>query len=247
MSIVRDFEMAFNRQDVTALVACFTPTGRYRDTFFGEHIGHAALRAMFERMFHERRDYASTMEHVVEDDRRAAAGWTFSYVVRNAVPPRATGVVAQRARLPPRQLRDERLRPYPLPPAGDSPVHPGLRPGGVGAEVRLPRPAARARAGGRRGRARQHGGAPPAPPRGGVGARGPAHGVGALHGRGLARDLRRPPRGPRPADRDERRAVAGGAAPLMHRRGPRRPPPSHPQEGLRGQARARTAVTPTRR
>src|SRR2546427_9233501 len=58
MSIVRDFEMAFNRQDVTALVACFTPTGRYRDTFFGEHIGHAALRAMFERMFHEGRDYA---------------------------------------------------------------------------------------------------------------------------------------------------------------------------------------------
>src|SRR2546425_1290345 len=56
MSIVRDFEVAFNRQDVTALVACFTPTGRYRDTFFGEHIGHAALRAMFERMFHEGRD-----------------------------------------------------------------------------------------------------------------------------------------------------------------------------------------------
>src|SRR2546425_3224736 len=32
-------------------------------------------------------------------------------------------------------------------------------------------------------------------------------------------------------------------APLVHRRGPRWPPPSHPQEGLRGQARARTAVT----
>jgi steroid delta-isomerase-like uncharacterized protein len=86
MSIVRDFEMAFNRQDVTALVACFTPTGRYRDTFFGEHIGHAALRAMFERMFHEGRDYAWTMERVVEDDRRAAAEWTFSYVVSHAVP-----------------------------------------------------------------------------------------------------------------------------------------------------------------
>ena len=86
MSIVRDFEMAFNRQDVTALVACFTPTGRYRDTFFGEHIGHAALRAMFERMFHEGRDYAWTMERVVEDDRRAAAEWTFSYVVSSAVP-----------------------------------------------------------------------------------------------------------------------------------------------------------------
>src|SRR3989442_5285060 len=86
MSMVRDFEMAFNRQDVTALVACFTPTGRYRDTFFGEHIGHAALRAMFERMFHEGRDYAWTMERVVEDDRRAAAEWTFSYAVSNAVP-----------------------------------------------------------------------------------------------------------------------------------------------------------------
>src|SRR2546427_12938725 len=41
---------------------------------------------MFERMFHEGRDYAWTMEHVVEDDRRAAAEWTFSYVVSNAVP-----------------------------------------------------------------------------------------------------------------------------------------------------------------
>src|SRR3989442_3039759 len=71
MSIVRDFEMAFNRQDVTALVACFTPTGRYRDTFFGEHIGHAALRAMFERMFHEGPDYAWTLPHLGEDDRRA--------------------------------------------------------------------------------------------------------------------------------------------------------------------------------
>jgi len=86
VGIVRDFEKAFNRQDVNALVACFTPTGRYRDTFFGEHIGHAALRAMFERMFHEGREYAWTMDIVVEDERRAAAEWTFSYVVSDAVP-----------------------------------------------------------------------------------------------------------------------------------------------------------------
>ena len=86
MSIVSDFEKAFNRQDVAALVACFTPTGSYRDTFFGEHGGHPALRAMFERMFHEGSEYAWTMETVVEDERRAAAEWTFSYVVSDAVP-----------------------------------------------------------------------------------------------------------------------------------------------------------------
>ena len=86
MSIVRDFERAFNRQDLDALVACFTPTGSYRDTFFGQHVGHAALRAMFERMFHEGREYAWTMDAVVEDDRRAAAEWTFGYVVSSAVP-----------------------------------------------------------------------------------------------------------------------------------------------------------------
>jgi steroid delta-isomerase-like uncharacterized protein len=86
MSIVRDFERAFNRQDVNALVACFTQTGSYRDTFFGEHIGHAALREMFERMFREGRDYVWTLDAVVQDDRRAAAEWTFGYVVSAAVP-----------------------------------------------------------------------------------------------------------------------------------------------------------------
>ena len=44
MSIVREFEKAFNRQDVEALVACFAPGGSYVDTFFGAHTGTAALR-----------------------------------------------------------------------------------------------------------------------------------------------------------------------------------------------------------
>jgi limonene-1,2-epoxide hydrolase len=58
MSVVRDFEKAFNRQDVDALVACFTPGATYTDTFFGPHTGTEALRAMFARMFHEGRDYS---------------------------------------------------------------------------------------------------------------------------------------------------------------------------------------------
>ena len=66
MSIVGDFTTAFNRQDVGALVACFTAGATYHDTFYGEHRGHAGLRAMFERMFREGRDYTWAMDVVVE-------------------------------------------------------------------------------------------------------------------------------------------------------------------------------------
>ena len=86
MSIVSEFERAFNRQDVDALVACFTPTGTYRDNFFGDHAGSAGLRQMFARMFREGRDYVWHMDAVVESPERAAAEWTFSYVVAEAVP-----------------------------------------------------------------------------------------------------------------------------------------------------------------
>ena len=86
MSIVRDFEKAFNRQDVEGLVACFTPEGSYTDTFFGAHTGSAALRAMFERMFREGRDYSWVMDVLVESRDTAAAEWTFGYVVSNAIP-----------------------------------------------------------------------------------------------------------------------------------------------------------------
>jgi steroid delta-isomerase-like uncharacterized protein len=86
MSIVREFEEAFNRQDVDALVACFTENGSYVDTFFGPHAGRPVLRAMFERMFQEGRDYAWVMDTVVETPAAAAAEWTFGYVVTDAVP-----------------------------------------------------------------------------------------------------------------------------------------------------------------
>jgi steroid delta-isomerase-like uncharacterized protein len=86
MGIVHDFASAFNRQDVDALVACFTPTGSYVDTFFGPHAGHGNLRAMFERMFREGTNYRWTMDVVVETPGRAAAEWTFGYVVTEAVP-----------------------------------------------------------------------------------------------------------------------------------------------------------------
>jgi steroid delta-isomerase-like uncharacterized protein len=86
MSIVREFEKAFNSQDVAGLVACFTPGGSYTDTFFGTHTGAAGLTAMFERMFREGRNYAWKMDVVVDGREAAAAEWTFQYVVTEAVP-----------------------------------------------------------------------------------------------------------------------------------------------------------------
>lgn len=84
--LVQEFAAAFNRQDLPALLACFTEDAVYHDTFYGRHAGQAGLRAMFERMFREGRDYTWTMHVVVADALRAAAEWSFSYTVSDAVP-----------------------------------------------------------------------------------------------------------------------------------------------------------------
>jgi len=86
MSIVHDFERAFNRQDVKALLDCFAEDASYHDNFYGAHSGQVGLRAMFERMFHEGRDYAWKMDVIVGAPTRAAAEWTFSYVVTDVIP-----------------------------------------------------------------------------------------------------------------------------------------------------------------
>src|SRR5438477_133088 len=71
---------------VTGLLPCFTERASYTDNFFGEHTGQQGLREMFARMFREGRDYVWRMDHVVETPGAAAAEWTFSYVVTDAVP-----------------------------------------------------------------------------------------------------------------------------------------------------------------
>jgi steroid delta-isomerase-like uncharacterized protein len=86
MGLVQDFAKAFNARDVDGLLACFTERASYTDNFFGEHQGRDGLRAMFERMFREGRDYAWRMDTIVETPASAAAEWTFSYVVTDAVP-----------------------------------------------------------------------------------------------------------------------------------------------------------------
>ena len=86
MSIPETFAAAFNRRDVDGLVALFTDTASYDDLFFGPHAGRDGLRAMFARMFREGRDYRWSMIAVVEDERRAAGEWTFSYTVSDAIP-----------------------------------------------------------------------------------------------------------------------------------------------------------------
>ena len=84
--VVHDFAKAFNARDVAGLLALFTERASYTDNFYGEHPGREKLRAMFERMFHEGRDYSWVMDSVVETPASAAAEWTFSYVVTEAVP-----------------------------------------------------------------------------------------------------------------------------------------------------------------
>ena len=86
MGLVLDFAKAFNARDVEGLLALFTERASYTDNFYGEHAGRDKLRAMFERMFREGRDYAWQMDRVVETPATAAAEWTFSYVVTAAVP-----------------------------------------------------------------------------------------------------------------------------------------------------------------
>lgn len=86
MSVVREFEKAFNRQDVDALLACFTERASYRDNFFGDHAGKDGLRSMFQRMFREGHDYQWSMTLVVDAPATSTAEWTFSYVVSEAVP-----------------------------------------------------------------------------------------------------------------------------------------------------------------
>src|SRR5919204_4129110 len=86
MSLVQRFATTFNARDVDGLLACFTERASYTDNFFGEHSGRDALRAMFERMFREGRDYVWRMESIVETPVSAAAEWTFSYVVTEAGP-----------------------------------------------------------------------------------------------------------------------------------------------------------------
>ena len=86
MSVVERFAEAFNRRDLDGLLALFTAEATYRDLFYGPHAGTAALRGMFERMFHEGRDYRWSMEAIVTDEGRAAAEWTFGYTASAAVP-----------------------------------------------------------------------------------------------------------------------------------------------------------------
>jgi steroid delta-isomerase-like uncharacterized protein len=111
MSIVHDFTAAFNRADVEALVACFTPGATYADNFYGEHRGTDELRAMFTRMFREGRNYVWRLDEVVEAAGRAATEWSFGYVVTDAVP-RSAGRRVQFRGMSIFELEGGRIRAY---------------------------------------------------------------------------------------------------------------------------------------
>lgn len=111
MSIVDDFTAAFNRQDVAALVACFTPTASYTDNFYGEHRGTDELEAMFSRMFREGRNYVWRNDAVVESPERVATEWSFGYIVSDALP-RSAGRRVQFRGMSLFELEGGRIRAY---------------------------------------------------------------------------------------------------------------------------------------
>lgn len=110
-TVVERFADAFNRRDVEGLLACFTESATYHDLFYGPHAGAPALRGMFERMFREGRDYRWVMDVVVTDGRHAAAEWTFSYVVSEAIP-RSQGRRVQFRGMSLFELDGDRIRAY---------------------------------------------------------------------------------------------------------------------------------------
>ncbi len=111
MNIVERFDQAFNGRDVEALLTCFTANATYRDLFYGPHAGQAALRGMFERMFHEGRDYHWSMDAIVLDEGRAAAEWTFGYTASAAVP-RSEGRRVRFSGMSIFELEDGRIHAY---------------------------------------------------------------------------------------------------------------------------------------
>src|SRR5688572_4046833 len=121
--------------------------------------------------------------------------------------PGAEGVVGARDHLPLRRLGDECVRAHPLRHRRAGADHPGLRPGRLGARLRIPREPAGAGARRRGGGARQHRTSHPASAGGGVEPSRAAHRVRTLRRRALAEDLRRSPGRARGADRGQRETV----------------------------------------
>jgi steroid delta-isomerase-like uncharacterized protein len=111
VSIVERFAKAFNARDVDALLTCFTADATYRDLFYGPHAGQTSLRGMFERMFHEGRDYHWSMDAIVLDEGRAAAEWTFGYTASAAVP-RSEGRRVRFSGMSIFELEDGRIHAY---------------------------------------------------------------------------------------------------------------------------------------
>lgn len=109
--IVQAFASAFNRQDLPGLLACFTQEAVYHDTFYGRHAGQADVKSLFERMFRDGRDYTWSMHVVVADARRAAAEWTFSYTVSDAVP-RSAGRKVRFSGMSLFELQDGKIASY---------------------------------------------------------------------------------------------------------------------------------------
>ena len=79
-ALIERMTQAICRGDAAAAAACFVPDGIYRDGYYGEFRGRAAIRGMLENHFHANaRDFAWALSDALSDGSLAYARYDFSY------------------------------------------------------------------------------------------------------------------------------------------------------------------------
>lgn len=80
-TVAHRFAAAFHTRDPDRLVEVFTPDAEYHDLFYGEHRGHAGIRALFGRMYADGHDHHWVMTTVVSGASTTLAEWCFTFTV----------------------------------------------------------------------------------------------------------------------------------------------------------------------
>ena len=85
MTFLDRFTTAHVARDVDGLLDCFTDDIDYRDLFFGNFHGRAALRELFARTFRESSAHTWTITRSVAGPGSLVAEWKFDFTISDAV------------------------------------------------------------------------------------------------------------------------------------------------------------------
>jgi ketosteroid isomerase-like protein len=85
-TLMHRFLTAHNTRDLEGVLDCFTDDIDYRDIFYGDFVGHDALRDMFSRTFAESAVHIWTVTRTLSTPQALVAEWEFDYTVSDSVP-----------------------------------------------------------------------------------------------------------------------------------------------------------------